>query len=134
MKNKSIILVLIVLVGTTAILLGFNQKKPLAAQHETLAQAESEARQNTHLAACLDLQTQNEPNETDAKAISDVVAAKLTDRPKTTAYGLDYKSFNSTDATGTIIYDGTSGNTFNFAVNHTSGSATWKLIKFEACQ
>jgi hypothetical protein len=135
MKKKLFNISLVVLVGVGAGTVVLNQKDSSTEQQMKLVQAESNAREQTNLPRCLNVQTQNEPkDETDARAISEIVGAKLTARPKTTAYGMYFKSFNITSSTDTIIYDGSSGNTFNFAVSRISEAAKWKLIKFEACK
>jgi len=135
MKKRIIILLAVVLAGVIIVtIVGHTLKQPSADQHMALAQAENEARQRTDLPACLNVQSQNAPDGANSKTISEVVGAKLTDRPRATAYGLYFKNFSSKSATGTIIYDGTSGNTFNFAVSRTNESVAWKLTNFEACQ
>ena len=132
--KKIIISVITILVVVAALIVGFKLTQSNAGRHMTLAQAESQAREQTNLPACLNTPSQHWPNDEDGTAISDVVGAKLTDRPKNIVYSLNFESFSPEGATGTIVYDGTSGDTFNFIVVRANNNSVWKLTSFHACR
>lgn len=134
MKQKLLYVIAVVAVVAGMCALVWHVMQPSAPKHMTLAQAESDARRQPKLPVCLNLVSQNWPGNVEGKAIGKVVGAKLTERPSYIAYGLYFKTFDVRHATGTIIYDGTSGNTFNFAVSRSNGSGNWKLTQFDACE
>jgi hypothetical protein len=130
MKRKIVAIVLLCsIAGVAAALFAL---RPNTSEPITYAEARQLANQQ-NLPKCVELHAQNVPAQERAD-ISEVVGRKVTNVPSGTAYAAFFRPQDSQKVNGTIVYDSRPSIAFNFTVERTHESESWKLKAFDACE